>query len=349
MADVSNPLSPWERDLLSTLDGTPARKLGPSAAAKLMGQHYEIEGDLSPLTAELDENFRVRTTSGDDAIFKIFGSSRAEEAASLLAATLAYLERTAPDLPVPRVMAGRGGAILRFLDEDGRDRRAILYSFLPGKPLMDAPRQLEQYRQSGALLAKLACALRGFQHPAMHRLLIWDLRNVSALRGIVHQLPDLAFRPFLLDFLDVFARDIAGALTSLPHQFVHNDFNARNILVSAEDDSHICGVIDFGDALFTARIADVAVGVIGQLSAPDCATLAMDSFVAAYESVSPVETLEKQLLPWLVAARIVQNIVMTSWYRSRQPDAGHFVGFDVAYFAWRKDFAQALISNTVRS
>ena len=349
MADVSRPLSPWERDLLSTLEGTPARKLGPSAAANLIGQHYEIEGDLSPLTAELDENFRVRTARGDDAIFKIFGSSRAEEAASLLAATLAYLERTAPDLPVPRVMAGRGGAILRFLDEDGRDRRAILYSFLPGKPLMDASRQLEQYRQCGALLAKLARALHAFRHPAMHRLLIWDLRNVPALRGIVHQIPELAFKPFLLDFLDAFTRDVAGHLASLPHQFVHNDFNARNILVSAEDDSQICGVIDFGDALFTARIADVAVGVIGQLSAPDCAALAMDSFVAAYESVSPMETLEKQLLPWLVAARIVQNIVMTSWYRSRQPEAGHFVGFDVDYFAWRKDFAQALISNAVRS
>jgi len=33
-------------------------------------------------------------------------------------------------------------------------------------------------------------------------------------------------------------------------------------------------------------------------------------------------------------------VVMTSWYRSRQPQDGHFAAFDADYFAWRIDFAQ---------
>lgn len=344
MTDVSEPLSPAEQEVLSTLEDGPACPVGLSAAAELIEQHYTAGGDVSLLTGERDENFRLKNAAGDGAIFKIFGLSQADQAADLLAAILTYLEKAAPDLPVPRLIAGKAGEVLRFRDEEGRDRRAIMYSFLPGKPLMEAQRQVAQYRQCGALLATLAQALRDFRHPAMQRPLIWDLRTVPALRGLVPQIRDLPFAPFVREFLDSFARDVAGPLAALPHQCVHNDFNARNLIVDANDEARVSGIIDFGDAIHTARVADIAVGVIGQLSAPNSASLALESFVAAYEAITPLEAAEKALLPRMVAARIVQNVVMTSWYRSRQPADGHFAAFDADYFAWRVDFAQSLIA-----
>jgi len=344
ISGLSAPLSLAERKILSTLDDGSDCPVGLSAATRLIDEYYAIAGGVSLLTGERDENFRVKTATGDGAIFKIFGLSQADEAADLLAAILTYLERTAPHLPVPRLIAGKAGETLRFQDEEGRNRRAIMYSFLPGKPLMDAQRQSAQYRQCGALLATLAQALRGFRHPAMHRPLIWDLRNLPALRGLLPSIPDVAFAPFVHDFLEIFVRDVVGALAALPHQFVHNDFNARNIIVEADYEARVSGVIDFGDALYTARIADVSVGVIGQLSAPESADEALEAFAEAYDAITPLEAGEQALLPWLVAARIVQNLVMTSWYRSRQPSNGHFVAFNADYFAWRVDFAQRLIS-----
>jgi hydroxylysine kinase len=175
------------------------------------------------------------------------------------------------------------------------------------------------------------------------------LRNIPVLRGLLPQIDDLPFAPFVREFLDFFARDIARPLAALPHQFVHNDFNARNLIVDERDDARISGVIDFGDAAYTARIVDVAVAVIGQLSAPDTADLALETFIEAYRAVSPLEAREEALLPCLVAARIVQNVVMTSWYRSRQPVDGHFAAFDAEYFAWRVDFARRLTARYARA
>jgi Ser/Thr protein kinase RdoA (MazF antagonist) len=346
MTDVLEPLSFAEHEALSMLADGPACPVGLPAAMELIEQHYSTIGDVSLLTGERDENFRMESTEGDGTIFKIFGPSQADAAADMLAKILIYLERTAPDLPVPRLIVGRSGEILRFQDEMGRDRCAVMYSFLPGRPLMDTQRNTQQYRQCGTLLATLAQALSGFRHSAMRRPLIWNLCTVPALRGLLPQIRDLPFETFICKFLERFMRDVADPLSALPHQFVHNDFNARNIIVAAEDEAWVKGVIDFGDAIYTARVADGAVGVIGQLSTPDCAECALKTFVEAYEAVSPLEATEKALLPWMVAARIVQNVVVTSWYRGRQLSDEHFAGFDEDYFAWRVDFARSLITES---
>ena len=249
----------------------------------------------------------------------------------------------APDLPVPGLIRSRDGLdTLRFVDSKGHERYAVLYSFLPGKQLIDTCRSETQYRQCGALLARTAIGLGNFVHPAMYRPVIWDLRNLAWLRPLIQQLDELPFADFICAFIDEFANRVSARLDRAPRQFVHNDFNARNIIVDAHDETRVTGVIDFGDAVHTARVADVAVGVIGQLSAPENAEVAFRAFVEAYQELSPLDTEELLLLPWLVAGRIVQNVTVTSWYRSRHPDEQHFTAFGPDFFAWRIEFAKHL-------
>jgi Ser/Thr protein kinase RdoA (MazF antagonist) len=105
----------------------------------------------------------------------------------------------------------------------------------------------------------------------------------------------------------------------------------------------VVGVIDFGDAIHTALIADVAVGVIGQLASPQTADDAIREFVHAYCEVEPLSSEELSLLDSLIAGRIVQNVVMTSWYRSLDTEAdGHFAAFDASFFEWRIELAKRL-------
>lgn len=317
--------------------------LSETLVRTILHDHYRFADDLRVLTAERDQNFRVRDETGAPFVFKIFGLSPSAEEADLLGAVLPYLERQAPGLPVPRLTRNAlGEAITHFTDGAGRARTAIAYSFLPGVPAFDAARSPAQHRNCGTLLAKLALALEAFSHPAMHRPLIWDLRNLPALRGLLPQLGTLHFADFAASFLDRFAERIAPQMVGLPQQFVHNDMNAGNIIVDPQDPSRITGVIDFGDALHTCRIADVAVGVIGQLSSPETASVAIDEFVAAYRAINPLTPQEVTLLPWLIAGRIVQNLVMTTWYRERHPDGEHFAAFGRSFFEWRIDLAGKL-------
>lgn len=317
--------------------------VGAATAAELLRDRYGLEGELCQLTGERDENFLIKVADRRALILKVFGLSQPHGEAELLAAILTHLERHAPDLPVPRLSHSRDGrAVNSFSGDDGRERNAVLYSFLPGKPLIEAERSSDQAHQCGALLARTAIALKDFNHPRMYRPVVWDLRHVPALRTLLPQIDGLPFDMFIREFLDEFAVAAAPRLAALLQQFVHNDFNARNIIVDKQDDSRITGIIDFGDAVHSARVADVAVGVIGQLSMPDSADNAMGAFVEAYQAISPLQPDEVRLLPWLVAGRIVQNVVITSWYRSRNPDNEHFAAFGPQFFAWRIEFAARL-------
>ena len=330
-------------DIFAMLDPGRGVAISENLAAEILEEMYGLAGSLRLLTGERDQNFHLAQSGCDGFIFKVWGQSQRSEEVELLTAVLAFLERNAPRLRVPRLLLGRDGRdLVTFKDHVGNERRGVVYSFLPGQPLSAVERTVSQHHQCGRMLAELAIALRGFSHSAMHRALIWDLRHLPRLRMLVSQNSDLPFREFVRPFLDAFERNVAGRLAQVPQQFVHNDFNARNIIV--DDASHVTGVIDFGDAVCTARVIDVAVGVIGQLSTPETSDLAIGEFVEAYAAVSPLSSEERALLPSLVAGRIVQNVVMTSWYRSRQPSDGHFAAFGPEYFEWRVDLAARLAS-----
>ena len=72
----------------------------------------------------------------------------------------------------------------------------------------------------------------------------------------------------------------------------------------------------------------------------------MREFVAAYCEVEPLRQDELGILNWLIAGRIVLNVVLTAWFRMQQSSGSHFDGFDADYFGWRIEFAQRLVSQS---
>jgi len=311
----------------------------------LLRERFGIVAQAERLTGDRDENFRVHVTGGNGYVFKAMGVRESEATGDLLPAVLTHLERVDVELPVPRLVRSLDGRTqIRVADASGTTRIASLCTFLPGKLLMSATRSSGQRRACGKLLARVARALRTFDHAACRREVAWDIARVPALASLIPQVPDLPDTAFLNDFLARFSMEITPRLSQLRHQFVHNDFNARNILVDPDDESRVVGIIDFGDAVYTAQVADVAVGVTGQLDTPETADEALREFVAAYCEIEPLRPEELCVLNWLVAGRIVLNFVRTAWLRRRQPPGGHFEAFDASFFGWRIEFAKRLLS-----
>jgi Ser/Thr protein kinase RdoA (MazF antagonist) len=331
----------------------------------LLREQFDIAAQAQRLTGDRDENFRVHVAQGPGYVFKVLPVGESAVTGDLLPAVLTHIERVAGDLPVPRLVRSRDGhSQIRFTDAGGNTRIASLCTYVPGKLLMSATRSSRQRRACGELLARLAGALRTFEHAACRREVAWDVARVPALASLIPQVPDLPNAAFLQDFVARFSVEITPRLAKLRHQFVHNDFNARNILVDPDDESRVVGIIDFGDAVYTAQAADVAVGVTGQLDTPETANEALREFVAAYCEVEPLRPEELRLLDWLVAGRIVLNCVRTAWLRLQrpkrsegnpekrqrrdagQPAGGHFDAFDASFFGWRVEFAQRLVSQS---
>ena len=313
----------------------------------LVRERFSIPARAARLTGDRDENFRLEAEESPGYVLKVLPPAESVAAADLLPAVLTHLERVAADLPVPRVVRTREGHTqVTFNDAGGTLRIATLCTYLPGKLLMSTTRSSGQRRACGELLARLGGALRTFDHVAARREVAWDIAQVPKLARVIPQVPGLPNRDFLQNFVTRFTVGIAPRLARLRHQFVHNDFNARNILVDPDDESRVVGIIDFGDAVHTALVADVAVGVTGQLATPETAQDAIREFVEAYCELEPLRQEELALLNGLIAGRTVLNAVLTAWRRAGDSSGGHFEAFDTAYFGWRIELAQCLVSQS---
>ncbi len=313
-----------------------------SLVEQVVRDEYGIAARAERLTGERDQNFRMHTANDSGFVLKIAHAEESADVIDLPIAALLHLERSDPILPCPRVIRSGERTRVSLRDQNGTERTAFLYTFLPGKTLLSSTRSRTQRAACGKLLARLGHALRDFRHAATRRALIWDLMQVPALDALLQRLPDMRYREFCAAFVPRFATQILPRLRVLRAQPAHNDFNSRNLLVDPNDEGRITGIIDFGDLVHTALVADIAVGVIGQLASAETADESMRDFVEGYCSVEPLRAQELEILPWLIAARIVQNVTVTSWYRAQSPGDGHFDPFDAGYFEWRVALAERL-------
>ena len=316
----------------------------PGDIEVLVRERYGIDGRAERLTGERDENFRLHTAKGPGYVLKVSPAGESDALTELPVAVLLHLERTAPTIPVPRVIRTCDGQTrARVVDSLGNVRIANLCTYVRGKLLAASSTRTTAQRQAcGQMLARLATALSTFEHAASHRRIPWDLCQLPGLASLIPSVPDLPDVAFLREFVAQFTARISPRLANLRCQFVHNDFNARNIIIDPADESRIVGIIDFGDALHTALIADVAVGVMGQLATPGSADEAIRDFVDAYCAELPLHAEELDVLNWLIAGRIAQNVVITAWHRARNPATPHFAGYDASFFGWRIDLARRL-------
>lgn len=293
----------------------------PEAAAALARDLFGLTGRLDPLTSERDQNFRLTAGDGRRYVLKIANAAEPREVTNFQTRALAHVARSAPDLPVQRVIATRagdeetllpGGHVLRLL------------TWLDGTPLHAAPASPGLRRSVGASAARLTRALEGFSHPAEGHELIWDIRNAAKLRPLLPAIPDPALRGLCTAALDRFDADTGPALAALPWQVVHADFNPHNLLT---DPAHgeITGILDFGDMVRTARICDLAVAASYHADAVRPLDTLSD-VVAGWHSVLPLLPGEEALILDLVALRMVTTAVLSNWRAARQPEnAAYFL------------------------
>lgn len=320
----------------------------PQVAERLVQEFYNLETSAERLTGERDENFRLRGRDDAQYVFKISHVAEAPVVAALATDTLLHLQKVDPSLPCPRVVrATDGHAQIPFTDDTGQQRMATLVTFLHGKRLNVATRSPQQRAACGRLAARLTRALHDFDHPASRRLVIWDLQQVPRLRALLADMPELPAASFIASFIERFESNVAPTLASVRHQFVHNDLNSTNILVAQADESLVTGIIDFGDAVRTALIADVAIAAVAQITSLETMFAEISDFLAAYQEVALLQAAELAILNELIAARMVQGLLIPSWHCARNPGAAHFQRFDTAHFQRRIALIERLLRTPI--
>ena len=294
--------------------------LSESLAASLLRDSYALEGQLEVHPGERDQNFLVRGPEGDHHLLKIASAAEPALVTEFQIAALLHIEAREPRLDVPRIVRTRDGdTAVHIQADDGRKHVARVLTWLPGVPLDRAAPQADIAGRLGTALAELDLALADFEHPGSDYPLLWDMKQAQTLRALLETVGDLELRATLLHHLDDFAARIEPRFPDLRWQVIHNDLNASNVLVDADDPRHITGIIDFGDMIRAPLVIDVAVASAYLVGEDDAPLAGVFDFVRAFHSVTPLTRLEFELLPELIAMRNVLTVIISHWRAAEHP------------------------------
>ena len=320
-------------------------------AATLVRRHWGLTpARANRVDTERDDTFHVETDTPEASYaLKIAHPADDPVAVDLQTAAIEWAAEHDPGLPLARPIPTVDGTLQPVVAE----RVARLFPWMPGQSLRaalwDAAPEAPLLHAIGVTHARLTVALAGFRHPAESRALAWDVARLPELAGLLDAVDDPAS---IAAALDRHLAEVAPRLAGLPQQLIHNDGNLDNLLVDdlvhsgSQGPSLTTGVprivvLDFGDAVRTARVLDLAVVASYLLPADDqyAASDVLDGVIAGWETVLPLDPAERELLPRLVIARLLQRMLLGSWLSREVPANADYLGRNLAHTRAQFDIA----------
>lgn len=299
-----------------------------AAAAALARDGWGIEGSLTPLPSERDQNHLIATPAGERFVLKISEPAEDPEFLDCQNAVLERLEAAGLPCRFPSVVAtARGEGVLRAAGPDGAVHLVRLLRYVPGRPMgrlrHHPPALLDRV---GALMGMITRALDGFSHPAARRDLRWDLR---VARTVVAQCADAitqsAQRATLDRHLAFIDGDGGPAGLALRTSVIHNDANDYNLLVSDADPAdprvhNLSGLVDFGDLVESYTAAEVAVAAAYAMLHKRDPLAAAASVVRGYHARYPLTEDEVAAVYPFALLRLCTSAVLAAHQRLQEPD-----------------------------
>lgn len=284
----------------------------------LLSRHYGLDGRITHLAGERDQNLLLETASGERMVVKLIICEESVDEIECQTAVLEHLAATEIAGLVPRIVGTRSGDPFVLLDN------AILrvLAYLDGVPLAKISPHSVNHRAIGFSLGRLVHALRDFEHPGAHRTLLWDIMQWEAIATLADQIDDSEWRGAARQLIDRFVEAVAIQGDSLWRQTLHNDFNPHNLLTSSKGD--ISGIIDFGDMVHTARAVDLAVAMSYHFSGAD-PLQPIAAILAGYTDVISLYEAEEQLLAPAIGMRAAATLAITEWRARRHPERSAYL------------------------
>jgi Ser/Thr protein kinase RdoA (MazF antagonist) len=320
MLDASTSISERLRRILQ--QAPPA--FTPDEAAAVAREQFGVEGALTPLASERDQNFRLAASDGRALVLKFANQLESRDVLAFQTEALRSIAASDPGLPVPRVCLGRAGAAIAVARSAAGVHLVRLLTFLPGTPAIDRPRTAALRRAIGRLAGRLGWALSSFSHPADDHPLIWDMKQAAGIRPLCEAVPGRERRRLLARHFDRFADAILPRMMQLRTQVIHHDLNPNNIILDPARPGEITGIIDFGDMVRSPLIADLAVAAAHQIYDQADPVAAAADLVAGYHAERPLETAELELLPALIATRYATRIAISAWRLAAFPEGSRY-------------------------
>lgn len=291
-----------------------------SEAVEIARQCYQIDGKISPLPGELDFNFKLKTTE-DVFLLKISRPDANAQEIDFQKEILQWVAQKGENINSPRLLKDKNGnSIAKIIDGKGQTRLVRLLSFIPGRLWSSVNPQNENLLHSlGKEAGKLCSILQGFDHPLAQRDFVWDVAQAQWIYAYLSLFSGEKLE--IIEYFQSLFTEIQEPYQAVRKSVVHNDANDNNVIVS-DDLVHpqVEAIIDYGDAVFTQTINDLAITIAyAVMNKPDALEAALP-IIKAYHQEFPLLPEELELLYTLVAMRLVISVTKSAINRQQEPD-----------------------------
>ena len=303
-------------------------KITPIQASQIAIENYGIIAESIKLDGYVDENYLLKTSTGEKFLLKISSgqsTNSVEENNGQLdfqIQILKHLSEQSTLISFSEVISNKNGNSLTPLLNN---ETARVLTWLPGRLWATVNPKTHTLRNNlGEAAGNLTNALQNFDHPNAHRELNWDLANSAWTKAHINRFSGTQ-KDIIAYFQNQFD-EIQEEYKNLPKSIVHNDLNDYNILVSEDFHSPaVTGFIDFGDAVYTQTINDLAIVLAyAIMDLPDPLAAALD-VVKGYNKYYKFSEEELKCLYTLVGMRLVITLTSASLKKAEFPNDEYFV------------------------
>ena len=289
-------------------------------AEKILFNHFGLKGKASALPGEFDMNFKIMTDE-KDYLLKVSRPVVNNDFLEFQQKLLEHLAASEIKLNSPTIIKNlQNESQSEITDDYEKSRKVSLYSWIPGR-LWSSVNPVTNHLlfSLGNMAGKLTLALQGFDHPIAHRYFEWDLCRAEWAFEKISLFKDEELAT--ISYYHELYREIKPKLADLRKSIVHNDVNDNNIIVSYElTDPEVEAIIDFGDAIYTALINDVAITITyAVMNKPDPLAAAL-WILKGYHQQMPLKENELELLYALVGIRLVISLTKSAINSQKEPD-----------------------------
>ncbi|MAP55341.1 aminotransferase class III-fold pyridoxal phosphate-dependent enzyme [Altibacter sp.] len=278
-------------------------------ASEIAKRVFHITSEATALPGDLDQNFKLVTPQGDSYLLKIITPETAPEFLDFQEQLLQHLSAKDIKIQLPTIVG----------TEQWEQQSVRLFTWVSGRLWASVhPKTPTLRTRLGIHSGALTAALADFDHPTAHRHFDWNLTNAQWTKAHVGRFSEDR-RKWVSYFQDRFLA-MQPQYAALPQSVVHNDINDYNILVSHDlIKPEVTGIIDFGDAVYTQTVNDLAVVITyAIMDLPDPLQAAME-VVAGYHRQYPLSEAELQCLYVLVGMRLVISVTKSSLRGAADP------------------------------
>ncbi|MER1996203.1 MAG: aminotransferase [Arthrobacter sp.] len=287
-------------------EGLPRPAVSADDAVHLAAEFYGVEtAQVKELGSQQDRNFRLTAADGARWLLKI--SNPAFTRTEIEAQNAAMERLTAAGFATPLPQPSVNGELVETAMLDGQEHCLRLLTYVEGTPVIDRPHLGPALRSAlGNWLGRTSTALANLEHPGLERSLQWDLRHgEDVVAALVSFVREEWKRDLLLRTLERISSALAPLKEHLPVQAVHGDLTDDNIVGTPgpHGDVELAGIIDFSDAMYSWRVAELAVGCSALFHHDPANPLTVLPMIRAFHAQAPLSEAEVRALWPLIVLR----------------------------------------------